>query len=113
MNPFVLDKPAILERLGGDEGIFAMMVDMFLTELDNNRQALLTALAGDSAALQREAHTIKGLLATFSDGFGAELAQTLEYQAKNGQVDDARGRVDMLLARVDEVAEVLRGLSAG
>lgn len=113
MNSFVLDKPAILERLGGDEGIFAMMVDMFLTELDNNRQALLTALAGDSTALQREAHTIKGLLATFSDVPGAEMAQALEFQAKSGDVEDARERVDALLARVDEVAGVLRSLSAG
>ena len=48
MNPYVLDKPAILERLGGDEDIFAMMVDMFLNEQDNNRQALLAALAADS-----------------------------------------------------------------
>ncbi|MBS4020671.1 MAG: Hpt domain-containing protein [Dechloromonas sp.] len=113
MNPYVLDKPAILERLGGDEDIFAMMVDMFLNEQDNNRQALLAALAADSAALQREAHTIKGLLATFSDGLGAELAQALEYQAKSGLVDDAQARVTELLARVDEVAGVLRGLSAG
>lgn len=113
MNPFILDKPAILERLGGDESIFAMMVEMFLNELGNNRRALLTALAGDSVALQREAHTIKGLLATFSDGSGAEMAQALELQAKNGRLEDAGERVDALLARVDEVAGVLRSLSAG
>jgi HPt (histidine-containing phosphotransfer) domain-containing protein len=37
--------------------------------------------ATDAALLQREAHTIKGLLATFSDDAGADLAFALEKQA--------------------------------
>jgi len=113
MTPFVLDKPAILERLGGDEDIFAMMVDMFLQDVDNNCSALLAAVGGEAPVLQREAHTIKGLLATFSDEAGAELALALECRAKTGAVDDAPARVAELLDRVGEVAGVLRSLSAG
>lgn len=65
---FVLDKASILDRLGGDEEIFAMMVDMFVQDVDSNCAALGTALAsGDAALLRREAHTVKGLMATFSD----------------------------------------------
>lgn len=113
MTPFVLDKPAILERLGGDETIFALMLDMFLQDVDNNCNALRAAVGGEPAVLQREVHTIKGLLATFSDEAGAELAQTLESRAKSGLVDDASARVAELLERVAEVSSVLRSLSAG
>ena len=113
MTPFVLDKPAILERLGGDEDIFTMMVDMFLQDVDNNCKALLAAVGGEAAVLQREAHTIKGLLATFSDEAGAELALDLESRAKMGELVDVPARVGELLARVGEVAGVLRSLSAG
>lgn len=113
MTPFVLDKPAILERLGGDEDIFTMMVDMFLQDVGNNCNALRAAVGGEPAVLQRELHTVKSLLATFSDEAGAELALTLESRAKVGELDDAPARVGELLARVAEVAGVLRGLSAG
>jgi HPt (histidine-containing phosphotransfer) domain-containing protein len=113
MTPFVLDKPAILERLGGDETIFALMLEMFLQDVDNNCNALRGAVGGEPAVLQREVHTIKGLLATFSDEAGAELAQALESRAKNGLVDDAPARVAELLDRVAEVSSVLRKLSAG
>lgn len=113
MTPFVLDKPAILERLGGDEDIFAMMVDMFLQDADGNCRAVLNALAGDALELQREIHTLKGLLATFSDEAGAELAYQLECRAKNAQLADMPAAVDGLLARVAEVADVLRRQSAG
>ena len=42
---FVLDRASILERLGGDEEIYAMMVDMFVADVENNCTALATALA--------------------------------------------------------------------
>ncbi|MBS1144339.1 MAG: Hpt protein [Proteobacteria bacterium] len=103
---FVLDKAPILSRLGGDEDIFTMMVDMFLQDLDNNCAALSAALAsGDAAVLRREAHTIKGLLATFSDDAGAAEASEVEQLAKQG-VLSAEG-VAGLLQRLREVASVL------
>ncbi len=76
---FVLDRASILERLGGDEEIYAMMVDMFVADVENNCTALATALAaGDVESLKRAAHTVKGLLATFSDDDGAVEANFVE-----------------------------------
>lgn len=103
---FVLDKVPILERLGGDEEIFAMMIDMFVQDVDNNCESLAAALAsGDATVVQREAHTIKGLLATFSDDAGAADASAIEQQAKDGVIS-AEG-VAGLLQRLREVAAVL------
>ena len=36
MTAYTLDKLLILDRLGGDEEIFAMMLDMYLQDVDNN-----------------------------------------------------------------------------
>ena len=114
LSPFVLDKPSIMDRLGDDEEIFSMMVAMFLEDVDNNCASLQTAWqAADPALLQREAHTIKGLLATFSDTAGADLAFSLERQAKAGQLDVGAELVPVVIARVHDVADVLRRLSAG
>jgi HPt (histidine-containing phosphotransfer) domain-containing protein len=112
LTPFIIDKAAILERLGGDEEIYAMMLEMFLNDVAGNSAALRTAAAsGQAAQLQREAHTLKGLLATFSDDAGSALAYALEQQARRGQVVDGEAQVTALLARIDEVAAVLRQAS--
>lgn len=106
---FILDRAQILDRLGGDEEIYAIMVDMFLQDVDNNRSALVAFLAeGDVAALCREAHTVKGLLATFSDDAGAAAAYALELQAKRGELAGAALAVDLLQARLSEVSAVLQ-----
>jgi HPt (histidine-containing phosphotransfer) domain-containing protein len=114
ISPFALDKPSIMERLGGDEEIFSMMVDMFLQDVDNNCSALQAALqGGDSVLLQREAHTVKGLLATFSDEAGAAVAYSLEQQAKLGSIEPGVSLVPALIQRMHDVAGVLRGGSGG
>ena len=105
---FVLDKALILDRLGGDEEIYAMMVDMFLQDVDNTCDALAAALAsGDATVLRREAHTVKGLLATFSDDAGAAEANTVEQLANQGHLASQAEAVAGLLQRVREVAAVL------
>src|SRR5574343_158065 len=106
---FVLDRGSILERLGGDEDIYAMMVDMYLQDVENNCSAIAAALArGDAAALRREAHTIKGLLATFSDEGGAADAAAVEHQARLEELGGLGEAVGGLQQRLREVASVLK-----
>jgi len=108
-DAYVLDKPSILERLGGDEEIFGIMIDMYLQDVDNNCAALQAALeAGVAATLQREAHTVKGLLATVGDDGGAQDAYLIEQQARNGKLDNIAPLVAALQARLREVAGVLK-----
>lgn len=107
-DPFVLNRKSILDRLGGDEEIFAMMLDMYLQDVDSNCATLAAALAsGDPAALKREVHTVKGLLATFSDDDGAAEALAVEQKAKHGEAAGLELAVAALQARLREVAVVL------
>lgn len=109
IDVFVLDRDLILDRLGGDEEIFSMMIDLYLQDVENTALSLATALAnGEVVALMREAHTIKGLLATFSDDAGAAEAFGIEQQAKIGRISSLQPAVAALQRRLFEVADALR-----
>jgi len=111
---FVLDRELILDRLGGDEEIFSMMVDLFLQDVENTALSLASALVqGEVETLMREAHTIKGLLATFSDEAGAAEAFGIEQQAKLGDLSGLQPAVAAVQRRLIEVAEVLRHETGG
>ena len=115
MEDFVLDKAIILERLGGDDEIFVVMADMFLNDAANYCEQLAAAqVSGRADVLHREAHTIKGLLATFADDTGAAMAQAIEQKAKSGSVTELAPAVAALQQRVRLVAEGVRAaLAAG
>jgi len=113
MKGFVLDKATILERLGGDEEIFAIMADMYLHDVDNYCREVGEALAAaDARLLEREAHTIKGMLATFADDVGADMAAVVERQAKTGQLDNLAAAVAAVEDRLRLVADAVRAVVA-
>ena len=106
----VYDKAQALERLAGDAELFAEMAGMFVAESETYCQALETALAsGDAAALRREAHTVKSLLATFSYEAGRELAVRLELLAASGSFEGAAALSAELVAAVKRLREALAG----
>ncbi len=105
---FVLNRQNILERLGGDEEIYIMMLDMYLQDVDANCASLAAAIAsGQAAEIRREAHTVKGLLATFSDDSGAAAAFVVEQQAKAGDLNGLAAAAATLETRMREVAVAL------
>ncbi|MCE1183648.1 MAG: Hpt domain-containing protein [Rhodocyclales bacterium] len=109
MSNFVLNRALILDRLGGDEEIYQLLASMFAADIDNNCRALALALANkDAETLQREAHTIKGLLANFADDEGTNMALALEQQARAGVVNGLDAAVAALQQRLHEVAAVVQ-----
>ena len=108
IEAYSLNRAVILDRLGGDEEIFDVMVDMFLQDAASYAENLAQALsAADIPLLQREAHTVKGVLATFADEDGAQAAYAIEQQCKQGSLDGLAEPVKALQARLAEVAVVL------
>ena len=109
MLAYSLNRRVILERLGDDEEILAMMIDMYLQDVDNNCQALSSALAADDQpTLLREVHTVKGLLATFADEDGAALASAFESRLKVGDTRNVEASIAGLQARMSEISGVLK-----
>lgn len=107
------NKDEALARLGGDESLFAEVASMFVTQSESYCLALERALnAGDTAALQREAHTVKSLLATFSFEAGRELAMRLEHLAAAGRLDGAAALTAEVVAAVRQLVELLQEASS-
>ena len=98
-----------LERLGGDESIFAEVAKLFVSESANYCTALEEAMAsGEVGVLRREAHTVKSMLATFSFESGRKLAEQLEHLAAAGSLDGAQTLTVQLVAAVQWLAAELQ-----
>ena len=97
-----------LERLGGDEEIFAEVANLFVAESANYSSALKAALAAaDLEVLRREAHTVKSMLATFSYESGRELAMQLEHLAASGSLEGAEQLTFQVVEAVKRLADAL------
>ncbi len=80
----VYDRADALSRIADDEELLATLIDMFVTDAPNYLVEIDTALAAaDWNHLTRAAHTLKGVLATFSARRGENCARALETAAKN------------------------------
>ncbi|MDQ5879951.1 MAG: hypothetical protein QG638_2688, partial [Pseudomonadota bacterium] len=102
------DRAEVIERMGGDIELFQAVAAMFVEDSAGYRAALTAAVdACDVETLQREAHTVKGLLATFSCEASAMLARDIEYLARDGAFDDAAARVPQLLTAIEDLAAAL------
>lgn len=104
----IYNKQEAIERLEGDEDLFADMAGMFVTDAESYCVALAEALkSGDAKALRREAHTVKSLFATFSCEGGRELAERLEHLAAEGRLDGASALTFELIAVARRLREAL------
>lgn len=68
-----------VERLGGDESLLRMALEMFIDEYAHHQQQLISAWQTvDLSALAAEAHTLKSLLGTFAAEEAENKARQLE-----------------------------------
>ncbi|HEX5804245.1 MAG TPA: ATP-binding protein [Azospira sp.] len=101
------DRAEVVARLGGDEELYRTVAAMFVQDAPGYAAALQdAAAAGDPVRLQREAHTIKGLLSTFSCNAAGALAFEIEKSAA-ADFAAAAARVPQLLAAIDELSTQL------
>lgn len=102
-----------IERLGGDEALYASVACLFVEGSAGYCAALDAALqAGDAAALRREAHTVKSMLATFSCEAGRGLAQRLEDLAAAGDLAGAQSLTEAVVAAIKQLVGALAVESA-
>jgi HPt (histidine-containing phosphotransfer) domain-containing protein len=101
---------ALLDSLGGDVDFLKELVDAYLDSTPGLFAAMQqAAAAGDSAGLQRAAHTLKSGSANMGAMQLAALCKGLEEMGKSGALDDLTGaRIDAAAAAYDNVAAALR-----
>lgn len=84
------DAARALERLGGDEGLFREIVQIFLHEAPKHLAGLRQALAQrDKDSVERIAHTLKGELSYLGVSGAAHHASKLEDAGRNGDLECA------------------------
>jgi HPt (histidine-containing phosphotransfer) domain-containing protein len=119
--PEPLEREALNELLamtGGDATLFVELLDTFLTDADQYLGELDAAVAaGDHAALQRPAHSLKSNAMNVGATRLAELSRSLELEARAGSVPAADAQVaavreELAIVR-DAVASVRREAADG
>jgi signal transduction histidine kinase/CheY-like chemotaxis protein len=101
------DRPAVLERLDGDEQLLEDLIGLFLDDAPLLVRSMRTAIdTGDAASLRGAAHRLKGAAGNLGANEVAEHARALEALADRGVPTDAAGEWEAL----DQAAKRLRDL---
>ena len=96
-EPEVIDRVAVndlLETTGNDPAFMVELIDTYLVD----SAALLATMeqavsGGDVEALRRAAHSLKSNSASLGARTLSSLCQALEYQARDGDLEDAPARL--------------------
>jgi CheY-like chemotaxis protein len=105
----VFDQRATLARVQGDRAMLQEVVQLFDAETPALLTAIRTALTrGDSQALQRAAHALKGTVRSFGAQAAGEAALRLEMMGRNGDLSQA---ALACAALEQEVADLERALA--
>lgn len=103
----ILDR-SVLNALAGDTALVAELCGLFVqTGREQVERLKHAAAAGDRAALETAAHTLKGSALSFGARRLGRLAEALERLARQGPVPDAADRVAALEAELEQVRQAL------
>lgn len=104
----VYDRADALSRIAGDEELLETLIDMFRNDASGYLEEIQSALAkGAMADALRAAHTLKGVLATFSARRAESCVRHLEQLASEG---NAAGCGKLLPAVKAEVEAFLQAI---
>ena len=103
-----LDRASAVERLGGDEGLFAEVASLFQTDsrtlLGDIRRAVAS---GDAACVHRAAHGLKGAAGYVGGQPTADAAAALERIGAAGDLADAPPALAALTQEVERLTTAL------
>jgi HPt (histidine-containing phosphotransfer) domain-containing protein len=108
----VLDLAEMLTHVDGDRQLLKEIVELFLEDcpkqLSDIRQAITQ---GDSAALMRTAHTLKGSVGNFAAKAAVDLALQLEMMGRQGNLAGAQEACSTLEKEIEHLKLALEALT--
>jgi two-component system, sensor histidine kinase and response regulator len=108
-TPGLWNAAQTLERLGGDEGLFHEIIEIFLKEAPKQMTSMREALArGDKDATERIAHTLKGELGYLGISEASHNAHAIEDAGRKGDLKRAASIQALLERDVESVASTMR-----
>lgn len=110
----VIDWSVALTSVDGDQELLRMVAQALLDDAAAEESRLATAIAsGDAAAIERVAHTLKGILGTFGAAASRTLVARLEILGRNGDVASAADCFAEFRERLHKLLEILKEFVAG
>ena len=104
-----IDLARALERMGGDQQLFADVVRVFLEDSPDRLAAIKTAVDQRNAdAIRRSAHALKGAASNLAANDVFEAAKTLERLGAEARFDAAEAAWRRLSAAAAELLDTLR-----
>ena len=104
-----IDRPALLDRLGGDEGLLTEVSRVFLEDCPERLAAIRSAIeARDANRVRTSAHALKGAAANLSARGLFEAASTLERLGAESRLDAAEAASRLVAAEASNVMDALR-----
>jgi HPt (histidine-containing phosphotransfer) domain-containing protein len=101
----------LLDRVGGDQGLLAELLDLFRGDYPAQIRALKEAAkTGDSATLQRIGHALKGALSNLSATTACQLASELEILGKADAPAAAADKINRLEQEIHRAIQALETL---
>ena len=107
-EPPCFNRARVIEMLD-DEALFKELAELFINSSRTYRQDLEAAVdAQDCPLIERHAHTLKGLFATFAAEAGEKAASQLEQCAATGDATHCRELVLPVLRHVENLSQALK-----
>lgn len=108
----ILDRDALLDRLGGDIGLFQEITGLFTKDCPKLLSQIRSAVSGgDARTLEQAAHTLKGCVANFGADAAYQAALRLEKIGRAGQLDGASTACSELEAELIRFQQALQALA--
>jgi HPt (histidine-containing phosphotransfer) domain-containing protein len=86
-----------LQRLGGDKELFLEFIEIFMNDSPKILDELSTAVeSGDSAAVEKTAHALKGLMSNFGAKLCCESALNFEIAGRQQNLDSVKDQLPKL-----------------
>jgi two-component system sensor histidine kinase/response regulator len=106
--PPVFDLRQSLARLGGDMGLFRKLVEFFREDCPQLVQQIRDGIEmGEPAAVERAAHSLKGLAASFSAEAAVAAALRLEECGQSADLEGASSALAPLEAHAERLCQAL------
>lgn len=109
----LIDRSAILDRVGGDADLLREITAIFLMEYPVLIGEIREAVAAqDPKRLERAAHSLKGSVANFGAQAATEASYRLETIGRRGPIEEAPGALSELLMHFQQLQPLLEDLAA-
>jgi len=111
---FIFDYAAILGAFDGDIELMAEIAGVFLKNCPQLLAEVRAAIAeGDSRALNRSAHSLKGSISNFAVPDAYQAALRLETMGRDGDLSQAEDAFRSLAAEIDSLVPFLESIAHG